>query len=305
MTLIRLVYFSILFLGSTTLFAECQSQRVKVQVLGSGGPELSDARASSSYLIWLDGRGVLLIDTGAGSSLNYEKSGAKLVDLQALAFSHFHVDHSADFPALIKGSYFTERQQNLLVFGPEGNAIMPSTTEFINRMIGINGAFPYLSDYVVAKESSQYKVIGKNIALAKHRKQTIYTAKDFLLQATPVHHGPIPALAWRVDMAGCSIAFSGDMSNKFQTLSKLAKGVDILIAHNAISESQGGIARALHMPPSEIGKIAAQARVKKLVLSHRMKRTLGREQQTKSMIRKYYQGSLFFAEDMDLFTPEQ
>ncbi|MEE9493695.1 MAG: hypothetical protein V3W04_10010 [Gammaproteobacteria bacterium] len=30
------------------------------------------------------------------------------------------------------------------------------------------------------------------------------------------------------------------------------------------------------MPPSEIGKIAATAKVKKLILSHRMLRTLGR-----------------------------
>jgi len=93
------------------------------------------------------------------------------------------------------------------------------------------------------------------------------------------------------------------MSNQFQTLKSLAQGVDLLIAHNAIPEAQRGAGRSLHMPPSEIGKIAQQAGVKKLVLSHRMKRTLGREQQTKRIIRKFYKGSLTFAEDMDLFVP--
>ena len=33
----------------------CGSQGVAVQVLGSGGPELQDKRASSSYLVWQNG----------------------------------------------------------------------------------------------------------------------------------------------------------------------------------------------------------------------------------------------------------
>jgi len=41
---------------------------------------------------------------GGGASLNYELSGAKFNDLDVVTFSHFHVDHSADFPALVKGA---------------------------------------------------------------------------------------------------------------------------------------------------------------------------------------------------------
>ena len=35
--------------------AICSGHGVQVQVLGSGGPELEDKRASSSYLVWQDG----------------------------------------------------------------------------------------------------------------------------------------------------------------------------------------------------------------------------------------------------------
>ena len=301
MTVFRLFCISLLLICSTTLFAACQGARVKVQVLGSGGPELSDGRASSSYLVWLDGKGIVLIDMGPGSSLNYEKSGANLPDLQLVAFTHFHVDHSADFPALIKAFYFTRRDQDLIVLGPEGNDLMPATTEFIQRLFAEQGVFPYLSEYVDAEQASRYKLRGKNVALAKHKTQTVYTSKDFLMTAIPVHHGPIPALAWRIDIAGCSITFSGDMSNQFHTLADLAKESELLIAHHAIPEAQQGVARSLHMPPSEIARIAQQAGVKKLILSHRMKRTLGREQETLSIIKKYYFGPVIFAEDMDSF----
>ncbi len=61
--------------------------------------------------------------------------------------------------------------------------------------------------------------------------------------------------------------------------------------------------RWLHMPPSVIGRIAANARVKQLVLSHRMQRTLGHETQTRHTIQKSYQGSVEFANDLDCFRP--
>ncbi len=300
----RLYYVVLFFICSATAVATtCQHQRVKVQVLGSGGPELSDGRASSSYLIWLDNKGVVLIDAGAGSSLNYEKSGAELVDLQMIAFTHFHVDHSADFPAFIKAFYFTERTQNLLVFGPEGNHFMPSASEFTNRLLGSRGAYAYLNDYLNKEAASPFKIISQNIAGVKRRPEAVYASHSIALFAIPVHHGSLPALAWRVELAGCAISFSGDMSNRYQTLVKLAQQTDILIAHNAIPETMQGAGRALHMPPSEIGKIARQAGVKKLILSHRMRRTLGKEQISSRFIKQAYQGPLVYANDMDVFSP--
>lgn len=301
MRLLQFLFCTILLAINSSIYAKCINQNVKVQVLGSGGPEITDRRASSSYLIWLDGKAVVLIDAGPGSSLNYEKSGAELNDLQTIAFSHFHVDHSADFTTYIKGAYFTHRTNNINVFGPESNSLMPSATEFSSRFLGEQGVFPYLQEYLSSAKESNFNIVAKNIDLTNHNKQRVYRTKDYSLFAIPVYHGPIPALAWRVNLAGCSITFSGDMSNKFNTLATLAKGSDILIAHNAISESQKGVARNLHMPPSEIGKIAQQAGVKKLILSHRMMRTLGLEQETLRFIRKNYQGSVVFADDMDIF----
>jgi ribonuclease BN (tRNA processing enzyme) len=102
---------------------------------------------------------------------------------------------------------------------------------------------------------------------------------------------------------GLSIVFSGDMSNKKNTLVKLADKADILIAHNAIPEKTKGIARNLHMPPSEIGRIASTAKVKQLILSHRMKRTIGNEDETSTQIRQSYQGALSFSDDMQCFSP--
>lgn len=290
-------------LVSTSLFAVCQKERVQLQILGSGGPELTDRRASTSYLLSLDGNALALIDTGSGSALNFEKSGASLNDLKFVLFSHLHVDHSADFAAYLKAFYFSRRDNDLFVYGPEGNRWMPGTIEFLNGLAGSEGLYRYLSEYIDKRTPSRFKVRPKNIAIDEKSSKVVYRDKQVSLSAIPVHHGPIPTLAWRIELAGCAVTFSGDMNNQYRTLSRLAKHSDILVAHNAIPEKQGGVGRKLHMPPSEIGKIAAQAQVRKLILSHRMMRTLGNEYKTEQIIRKHYQGSIEFADDMDRFSP--
>lgn len=82
---------------------------------------------------------------------------------------------------------------------------------------------------------------------------------------------------------------------------RLAANADLLIAHNAVPEGATGVERRLHMPPSVIGRIAEEAHVKRLVLSHRMLRTLGKEEQTQSEIKKRYSGPIEFANDLDCF----
>jgi ribonuclease BN (tRNA processing enzyme) len=50
-----------------------------------------------------------------------------------------------------------------------------------------------------------------------------------------------------------------------------------------------------------IGQIAREAAVKRTVLSHRMRRTFGVEDETLAAIRKSYDGPVVFAEDLQCF----
>jgi ribonuclease BN (tRNA processing enzyme) len=281
----------------------CQKDRVQLQVLGSGGPELDDGRASTSYLIWLDGKARALVDLGPGSSVNFGQANAQLADISVIMLTHLHVDHSADLPAFVKGAFFTDRQKDLTLLGPAGNDLMPSMDQFVSRLFGNEGVFSYLSNYVDPDKSSTFKLKTKSVGLDLKEVTYYPVGKEMILSAIPVHHGPISAVAWRVDMAGCAVTFSGDMNNDYQTLEKLALNSDILVMHNAVPETAKGVAAHLHMTPSQIGHIAQQAQVKQLVISHRMKRTLGKENQTEQQIKQTYQGSVSFANDLDLFKP--
>ncbi len=281
----------------------CASKGVHVQVLGSGGPEVGDGRASSSYLIWHNGKARVLIDVGGGSSDNFGRSGANFEDLDAILFSHFHVDHSADLPALIKSSFFDNRKKDLPVYGPSGSHWMPDTTDFLESLFDIEGAFRYLADFMDDGRRNGYRLQPVVLDVENKKIQSALSATDINTRAISVHHGPLPALAWRIDIANKSIVFSGDMNGDFQTLPKLAMNADLLIAHNAVPKGARGVERNLHMPPVVIGEIAAQSKVKKLILSHRMLRTLGREKETLSEINQHFSAFVEFANDMDCYTP--
>jgi ribonuclease BN (tRNA processing enzyme) len=279
----------------------CDKLKIAVQVLGSGGPELSKDRASSGYLLWVNDKAVVLIDAGAGTSMRFAQADAQWRDLQAVLFSHFHADHSNDFAALIKASWFADKRGDLPVFGPYGNELMPATSQYLTSLFGQqSGAYKYLSDfYDNETEFADYRLIAHDIA-DKDETQLIYQQDRLSISAHQVKHGPIPAFAYIIQICGKTVVFSGDTNGQgFESL-KLAK-TDLFIAHNAIPTNAGRIARSLHMTPAKIGEIAKNINTQKLVLSHRMNRSLGKEAQSKEEIEKNYKGEMIFVNDLELF----
>jgi ribonuclease BN (tRNA processing enzyme) len=286
----------LLLFSPLLLFAQ---PKVTLQVLGSGGPESGDKRASSAYIIWIDGKSKILIDLGGGASLRFEEAGAHIQDLDVILLTHLHVDHTADLPALLKSSFFTRASGNLHLYGPDKNDFMPSTKSFIKRLFSDDkGAWQYLGDHLDGRAGLQLKAHN----ISKHLKEkVIYRKGDISIKAVSVHHGPIPAIAYRVNIGKKSITFSGDMNGDYHTLEKLAKYTNILVAHNAVPKGTKGVAAQLHMTPYTIGQIAKISGTKTVVLSHRMLRTLGKEKETNSEIRKNYNGNIKFSNDLSLY----
>jgi ribonuclease BN (tRNA processing enzyme) len=299
-----LLIVSLLF-GSGFLPAVAQScggsSGLALQVLGSGGPESQDKRASTSYLIWQDGKAKIILDAGGGSALRFGESGAQMSQPDVFLFSHFHIDHSSDFPALIFSSWFEDRTRPLPIYGPGGNAFMPSTTEFVHDMFSDpHGAFRYLSELVEPGTGGSYRLQPHNVVTGS-APSLVFRNGTMALYAVHVIHGGVPALAWRVEIGGKRIVLSGDTNGEGTGLTQLALNADVFVAHNAVPEGAIGVERHLHMPPSVIGTVAANAHVKELVLSHRMLRTLGKEVETETEIRKRYAGTILFANDLDCF----
>ncbi len=177
---------------------------------------------------------------------------------------------------------------------------MPSTMEFVSDFFGEHGVYRYLSELLVPGEKGDYKLQPHNV-FGNAGPTAVFRSGDLAADSVRVIHGGVPALAWRIEVANKRIVFSGDTNGESEGLPQLAANADLFIAHNAVPEGARGVERNLHMPPSVIGEIAEKGHVKHLVLSHRMERTLGKEDQTRSEIKKRYSGLAEFANDLDCF----
>lgn len=277
----------------------CGDEGIWIQILGAGGPELDDSQAGSSYLIWIDNKARLLIDTGPGAAANFDRAGADIADLDAIVYTHLHVDHSGDFPAFVKGSLFAERDRPLPVLGPNGNDEYPDISAFVSRMIGPAGAYPYLADFLTYKSSGGYKINPRKVPATGRRRWSRFNSEHFRLSSIPVHHGLVPAIAWRVEIGDQNIVFTGDFNNSKDVVTEFAENAEALVVSHAIPEGARGNASELHATPGQLGRIAAQAEVRMLILGHRMNRTRGLESQSRLAIETNYNGPLIFANDME------
>jgi ribonuclease BN (tRNA processing enzyme) len=294
-----------LFLAQTSQAAECPPRRgLALQVLGSGGPVADDGRASSAYLVWLDGRARVLVDAGGGSFLRFGQANARFEDLDLIAISHFHTDHSADLPALLKSGYFSKRTRSLLVSGPEAGGPFPALESFIESLLDPRrGSYAYLAGYL---DGSDGLVKLKRVPVDHHHEKSVAVMDEGGLRVTAlgVPHGIVPTLAYRVEVAGQSIVFASDQNGSSEQFSEFAQGTTVLVAHLAIPEHATGAARKLHAPASVIGQMAEKSNVETLVLSHFMSRSLNDLDNSLAKIRLKFTGDIILAEDLQCLSLE-
>ena len=283
-------------------FATCSS-RLAVQVLGSGGPIADDARASSGYVLWIDGQSRLLVDAGGGVFLRFGEAKAKFETLDAIAITHLHADHVADLIALLKSGFFSDRKRPLPIIGPSGGGSFPGMTEYMRTLLDAeHGAYRYLSGYLDGT-GWLVKAPVTEVAADPAKSTVVFTNDRLRVTSVGVHHGPVPTLGFLVETDGRRIAFSGDQNGDNPQFAALIKGADMLIMDHAVPEQADAVAARLHARPSAIGKLAAQADVGKLVLSHNMARSLSHLDENVALIRQHYKGPITVADDLMCLDP--
>ncbi len=270
---------------------------IAVQVLGSGGPIADDARASSAYLVWIDGASKILVDAGGGAFLRFGEARADFRALDFIGLSHFHTDHSADFPALLKSGYFTHRERPLTVAGPSGNARFPGLTEYLHAMLGPKvGAYAYLGGYLNGSGGLP-ELLPVEVHIETAEQATVYERAGIRIDAMPVPHGIVPALAFRVTVGDVVLVFAGDQTLGEPEFVPFAKGASLFVVHMALPEGATS-GTTLHAVPSRIGEVAASVAPDTLLISHLMRRSLTDLDGNLSQIRSRYRGHLIVAEDL-------
>lgn len=269
--------------------------KLSVQVLGSGGPIRDGKRAASGYLIRVDGKARYLIDLGPGVMHRFAQSGARISDLHLIALTHLHVDHSADLSALAKEAAFLRRDASLSLVGPSGNELFPSLDVFVERFFGPEGAYRYLGSFFT--EQASFSIRPQTFD-AVARDASHLSLPDGRLSIIGADHHKVPALAFRFEIDGKRIVFTGDQTMREDVFINFARHADLLVAHHAISNTTGGPASRLHAKPSDIAALARRAGVRRVLLSHHMKRSLVNLDANVAEIQRAFAGDVIVANDL-------
>jgi len=199
-------------------------------------------------------------------------------------------DHNADYVSFIFENWIWGFEENayqpLNVYGPKGTkafndrAINQAYGEEVKLRMSYGRRDPRFGEKYHAPIINITELEGGSVCKEEGWKAT----------STKVPHGP-SALAYRVDSDHKSVVVSGDLS-ELATLTEFARKADVFVID------------AMHPSAEDIGKTAAAAQVKTLVLSHIIygwfNRALNIQAKIK-LIKEYYTGHVVLGQDLMTF----
>jgi ribonuclease BN (tRNA processing enzyme) len=192
------------------------SGHVTVTFAGSGDAFGSGGRCQACIVVRAGQRPAILLDCGATSLVALKRQDVDPNTIAAVVVSHLNVDHYGGLPLLILDGQFRRRIAPLTVVGPAG------TTERLTA--ALEAMFPGSS---AVRRRFDVNVI----ELQPDTAPT--TIEDATVRAVEVDHG-MPdnaSLGLRLDIAGKSIAYSGDTAWT-DTLVDIATDSDLFVAES-------------------------------------------------------------------------
>jgi ribonuclease Z len=253
---------------------------VKLTLLGTGTP-IPDLRRRGPSQVVEVGTRLLLIDCGRGSvdqlmEAGYVQPGGRALRLpmETIALTHLHSDHITGLPDLLWAGWvmrWWERPPTLV--GPPGTAAM------VRHLMD---AFAY---DIAVREQGEGSHREELVPLVVEVAEGWASEGDgWRLQSFRVDHAPVDeAFGFRVDTDAGSVVISGD-TRYSENLIRHAQGTDLLVhevysrhgmeqrrlatRHDARQHRLGQTIASYHTPSDQVGKVAALAEAKHLVLSH-------------------------------------
>jgi ribonuclease BN (tRNA processing enzyme) len=216
---------------------------VTLTVCGSAGTHPGPGRGCSGYLLRTAGL-CLALDIGNGSLPNLQQR-CDVASLDAVVLSHLHPDHFAD----IYGLYYALRfhpdgERRIDIHAPAG------AQSLIGRLLG-DESKPTFGTVCRFRDAAG----GDTLEIGPARIELFRSAH------------PIECLASRITVDGRVVAFTGD-SGPTPDLVPCAQDADLLIADATWLERDRPLPDGIHMTGREAGQLAAEAGVRRLLLSH-------------------------------------
>ena len=258
--------------GDTTASASAtpppvQEGEMRVTLLGTGSPVLTDERMGNSTLIQAGGLD-LVVDAGRGTAIRLGQAGVGPGGVDGMFITHFHSDHINGLADVWMSGYIPalgSRSGPFQLYGPIGTAPLGA---------GLTEA--YKQDSVVRIADNE--VNPENIGIETHEfaeDGVVFDQNGVRVTMFNVDHDPadaiVPAVGYRVDYNGNSVLISGD-TRPSDNLVQNATGVNLLIHEVAdFPDPSLPVIQAVyahHTNPQQAGEIFTKTQPTLAVYSH-------------------------------------
>lgn len=250
---------------------------MRIILLGTkGGPRVGEVtpqnpgRSNPSTLVLINDV-PYVVDCGYGVSRQLLAAGVPLNTLRYIFITHHHSDHNLEYGALLYNAWVTGRPIRVDAYGPTGLEKM--TRDF----------FDYQKLDIDTRIPDEGRSDPRQMVAAHDMKSpgVVLENDDVRISTCLVRHPPIKqAYAYRFDGRDRSVVISGDTTYAPE-LAEFAKGADVLVHEVMYLPAVEALTRRLpnarrlrehllasHTLPLDVGRIAAQAGVKTVVLTH-------------------------------------
>ena len=265
--------------------AESETQAAQLITLGTqGGPNYGPTRSESANALRV-GEKLFLVDCGYGTLASMVAAGLRHQDIDAVFITHLHDDHSSDLYGILTHMATQGRAREVVVYGPAGthtyvqglrDAMGPNATIRTLDEARPAGFLDFIRSVEVEAGEVPIAEAGIRVTCAEN---THYPADIDGLETQKSY-------AYRFDW-GQSIVFSGDTTYS-DGLVRLAQGADVfvcevlepvsmrrafdaMVAGGAFAGAEEGVWRHMidtHATPAQVGQMAAEAGVGRVVLTH-------------------------------------
>jgi len=235
-----------------------------------GGPRVGGNRSNPSTLLLINDV-AYVVDAGAGTSRQLVAAGVPLNKVRYLFFTHLHSDHMLEYGPLVYNGWVTGLRTRVDAYGPPPlKSVTQAFWEYIKFDVDTrieDEGRPDPRPLLAVTEIETAGLVMRN--------------DDVKVTCAPVLHPPIKhAYALRFDTKDRSIVISGD-TNYSPALVELAGGADVLVHEILLPAGLDKLLASVpnaatlrkhlidsHSVPEDVGRVASEAQVKTLVLSH-------------------------------------
>jgi ribonuclease BN (tRNA processing enzyme) len=301
--LLKLALGSAAALATAPALAQAPAKpRTRIVFLGTkGGPRVGIGASNPANLVEVSGT-PFVIDCGMGVSRQLVNAGISIPAVKYIFISHHHSDHNLEYGNLAYNAWAAGLSTPIHSFGPKGIELMTKTFWELNKFD------------VETRIEDEGRPDPRPLLIARDILDDglVLQTADVKVTAFRTPHPPIvDSFAYKFETPDGTIVFSSDTAYN-PKLAEFAKGADVLV-HEAlyvpavdrlVLKTKNGATLKKHLMDShttteDVGRIAAAAGVKVLVLSHFVPGDLDvTDDEWTADVKKNFSGRIIVAKDL-------